>query len=289
MAPISSTWSRLIRFVAIETSLVHIGEPIDATMDVGLARREGKTIQAYEIIGSGSALDLSAQVSKNVLTVRELLMPLSREEIKTVRCLGLNYPVHATEANVAVPKFPNLFYKPVTSLIGPDGLITIPSVVQPPKEHQSDYEAELVIVIGKAAKNVSEDEALDYVLGYTAANDISFRKHQLAVSQWSFSKGFGSLLLTIRMAQTHSGNINRFSRDQIFNVKKTISFLSQGTTLEPGSIILTGTPDGVGFVRNPPLYLKDGDEVMTWIGSGIGTLANTVQEEKTCFASGGHE
>nr|QJQ48093.1 CPH [Cloning vector pnnCPH-C1]QJQ48102.1 CPH [Cloning vector pX037] len=306
MAPISSTWSRLIRFVAVETSLVHIGEPIDATMDVGLARREGKTIQAYEIIGSGSALDLSAQVSKNVLTVRELLMPLSREEIKTVRCLGLNYPVHATEANVAVPKFPNLFYKPVTSLIGPGGLITIPSVVQPPKEHQSDYEAELVIVIGKAAKNVSEDEALDYVLGYTAANDISFRKHQLAVSQWSFSKGFdgtnplGPCLVSASsipdpqdipiQCKLNGGVVqNGNTRDQIFNVKKTISFLSQGTTLEPGSIILTGTPDGVGFVRNPPLYLKDGDEVMTWIGSGIGTLANTVREEQTCFASGGHE
>lgn len=84
-----------------------------------------------------------------------------------------------------------MFYKPLTSLIGPLASVIIPQVAQPPKEHLPDYEVELVIVIGKAAKNVSEAEALDYVLGYTGANDVSFRKHQMAVSQWGFSKGFG--------------------------------------------------------------------------------------------------
>ena len=92
-------------------------------------------------------------------------------------------------------RFPILFLKPVTSLIGPNAPIVIPRVAQPVEEHLPDYEVELTIVIGKAAKNVSEADALDYVLGYTGANDVSFRKHQMAVSQWGFSKGFGPCFL----------------------------------------------------------------------------------------------
>lgn len=98
-------------------------------------------------------------------------------------------PLH----NIRNLRFPILFYKPLASLIGPLAAVTIPKVAQPPKEHLPDYEVELVIVIGKAAKDVSEADALDYVLGYTGANDVSFRKHQMAVSQWGFSKGFGTL------------------------------------------------------------------------------------------------
>lgn len=98
--------------------------------------------------------------------------------------------------------FPILFYKPLASLIGPLATVTIPQVAQPPKDHLPDYEVELVIVIGKAAKNVSEADALDYVLGYTGANDVSFRKHQMAVSQWGFSKGFGMWQFTIRKPNT---------------------------------------------------------------------------------------
>lgn len=93
----------------------------------------------------------------------------------------------------SLSSFPILFYKPLGSLIGPLATVTIPKVAQPPKDHLPDYEVELVIVIGKPAKDVSEADALDYVLGYTGANDVSFRKHQMAVSQWSFSKGFGML------------------------------------------------------------------------------------------------
>ncbi|PPR05213.1 hypothetical protein CVT26_012289 [Gymnopilus dilepis] len=295
MAPIRTQWSRLIRFVAAETSRVHIGEPIDSKQDVGLAAAKGKPIKAYEIIGS--ALDPAAHVSTNILTVAKLLTPLSREEIKVVRCLGLNYSDHAAEAKMAKPAFPILFFKPVTSLIGPLATITIPKVAQPPKEHLPDYEVELTIVIGKPAKNVSEAEALDYVLGYTGANDVSFRKHQLAVSQWGFSKGFdntnplGPCLVsnqlipdpqTIPLKATLNDQVvqNGTTADQIFNVRQTVSFLSQGTTLEPGTIILTGTPKGVGFVRNPPIYLKDGDKIVVWLGNGIGTLVNDVKEEK---------
>ncbi|PPQ63135.1 hypothetical protein CVT24_005775 [Panaeolus cyanescens] len=277
-----------------ETSRIHIGQPVDATLDVGLAAAQNKPIRAFEI--TGSALEPSAQVTNNVLTVKTLLSPLANEEIKVVRCLGLNYSDHAAEAKMAKPAFPILFYKPVTSLLGPLGTIVIPQVAQPPKEHLPDYEVELVIVIGKPAKNVSEDDALDYVLGYTGANDVSFRKHQLAVSQWGFSKSFdntnplGPCLVSnnaipnpqeILLKCTVNGQVvqDGTTAEQIFNVRQTVSFLSQGTTLEPGTIILTGTPKGVGFVKQPALYLKHGDKVSVWLGNGIGTLVNDVKEE----------
>ncbi|KAF9555344.1 hypothetical protein CPC08DRAFT_712094 [Agrocybe pediades] len=295
MAPITTQWTRLIRFVAAEDFRVHIGEPVDPNLDVGLAAFQGKQIQAYEIIGS--ALDPAASVSKRVLTVTRLLSPLSNEEIKVVRCLGLNYSDHAAEAKMAKPAFPVLFYKPVTSLIGPLAPVIIPRAAQPPKDNLPDYEVELVIVIGKPAKDVSEADALDYVLGYTGANDVSFRKHQLAVSQWGFSKSFdntnplGPCLVSnkaipdpqnVLLKTTVNDNVvqDGTTAEQIFNVRQTIAFLSQGTTLEPGSIILTGTPKGVGFVKNPPVYLKDGDRMSVWVGNGIGTLFNEVKEER---------
>ncbi|KAG7097429.1 hypothetical protein E1B28_004773 [Marasmius oreades] len=294
MAPIRTQWTRLIRFVAAETSRVHIGEPVDKNLDVGLASHQKRPIEAYEILGS--ALDPAAQVTKNVLTVQTLLSPLSNEEIKYVRCLGLNYSDHAAEAGLAKPAFPILFIKPTSSLIGPDATITIPKVAQPPKEHLPDYEVEFTIVIGKPAKDVKEEDALDYVLGYTAANDVSFRKHQMAVTQWGFSKGFDNtnplgpclvaastipdpqkvpLSATVNGVTVQDGT----TADMIFSVRRTIAFLSQGTTLEPGSLILTGTPKGVGFVKKPPLYLKDGDKVSVWVGNGIGSLYNNVKEE----------
>lgn len=294
MAPIRTQWARLIRFVAAETSNVHIGQPIDPNLDVGLASHQGRPIRAHEIVGS--ALDPAAQVSNRVLTVKTLLSPLSPEQVGLVRCLGLNYSDHAAEANLPKPQSPVLFYKPAGSLIGPNAPVIIPLVAQPVHEHLPDYEVELVIVIGKAAKNVSEKDALDYVLGYTGANDVSFRKHQMSVSQWCFSKGFDNtnplgpclisasvitdpqtipLKCTVNDTVLQDGN----TADQIFTVRTTVSYLSQGTTLEPGSIILTGTPKGVGFVRKPVIYLKDGDRMHTWLGQGIGTLVNQVKEE----------
>ncbi|KAI6102571.1 hypothetical protein EDD16DRAFT_1888481 [Pisolithus croceorrhizus] len=313
MSPIRTQWTRLIRFVAAETSQVHIGQPVDSTLDVGLAAWNKQVIRAHEILGS--ALDPAAQLTNTVLTVKELLSPLSREEVKTVRCLGLNYTDHAAEAKMAKPPVPILFYKSLASIIGPNAPISIPRIAQPVEDHLPDYEVELTIVIGKAAKNVSEADALDYVLGYTGANDVSFRKHQMTTSQWSFSKSFGvSNLVSSRVAfpvfilrtdnTTPLGpcivsnnaipdpqvipltcNLNGKTlqngntKDQIFNVRKTVSFLSRATTLEPGSVILTGTPAGVGYVRKPPVILRQGDVVRVWLGHGIGTLVNPVVEE----------
>ncbi|KAF9226797.1 hypothetical protein BS17DRAFT_728647 [Gyrodon lividus] len=294
MAPIKTQWTRLIRFVAAETAQVHIGQPVDPKLDVGLAAWNKQTIKAYEIVGS--ALDPAAQVTNTILTVKELLSPLSREELKVVRCLGLNYSDHAAEAKMAKPAAPILFYKPLASMIGPNAPIYIPKAAQPVEEHLSDYEVEFTIVIGKTAKNVSEADALDYVLGYTGANDVSFRKHQLATTQWGFSKSFDNttpigpclvsnnaipepqvvpLTCTLNGKTLQNGN----TKDQIFSVRQTVAFLSQATTLEPGSVILTGTPAGVGFARKPAVVLKNGDDCRVWLGNGIGTLVNPVIEE----------
>ncbi|KAI9447995.1 hypothetical protein H4582DRAFT_2068560 [Lactarius indigo] len=275
MAPVKTQWTRLIRFIAAETSKIHIGQPIDPQLD------------AHEILGT--PFDTAAQLTKNILSVKTLLSPLSREQIGLARCLGLNYADHAAEANMKKPN-------PRRLVTGPNAPITIPRAAQPVSKHIPDYEVELTVVIGKAAKDVSEKEALDYVLGYTAGNDVSFRFHQMNVSQWDFSKGFdntapiGPCLVaasaipdpqTLSLKTVVNGQVlqNGTTADQIFNVRQTIAFLSQGTTLQPGSIILTGTPKGVGFVRKPPLYLKNGDIVQVWIGGGIGTLINPVVEE----------
>ncbi|KAG5338310.1 hypothetical protein C0989_007585 [Termitomyces sp. Mn162] len=331
MAPIRTQWTRLIRFVANETSRVHIGQPVDEALDVGLAAYQRKLIKAFEI--SGSALDPAAQVTTKVLTVKSLLTPLSREEVKLVRCLGLNYVDHAEEARLPKPNFPVLFYKPVTSLIGPLAPVIIPKVAQPPKDHNPDYEVELVIVIGRAAKNVSEADALDYVLAYSGANDVrlpppcirtilvltrplgllsqtSDGRLSMGLLQiiWSVSgvkdatalcsnfstdntNPFGPCLVSSRLIPdpqrvslkaTVNGSLlqDGNTAEQIFGVRRTVAFLSQGTTLEPGTIILTGTPKGVGFVKSPPLYLKHGDKMSVWLSNGIGTLYNDVVEEE---------
>jgi len=192
---------------------------------------------------------------------------------------------------------PALFYKPVTTLLGPFTPITIPRIAQPVSQHLPDYEVELTVVIGKPAKNVSVKEALDYVLAYTAGNDVSFRYYQRAILQREFSKSFddttpiGPCLVSaasikdpqqLPLKCTVNGNVMQdgTTADMLFSVAETISFLSSGTTLLPGSIILSGTPKGVGFVRKPPVYLKQGDEVSIWIGGGIGTIVNPVIEER---------
>ncbi|KAH7105613.1 fumarylacetoacetate hydrolase [Auriculariales sp. MPI-PUGE-AT-0066] len=288
-------WQRLIRFVAAEDGRIHYGQPCDPHVDVGVATASpGSKLAAFDIIGD--VLSPSCRVTKRKLTVKRLLTPLSREQVGLARMLGLNYRKHAAEANMTEPKYPVLFYKPVTALIGAGDTITIPKVCQPVEHHLPDFEVELTIVIGKPCKNVSEEEALDYVLGYSLGNDVSFRYHQLAVSQWSFSKGFddatpwgpcivNSSLIpdpqVLKVKSVVNGEVLQDSTtaDQIFSVRKTIAFLSQGTTLLPGSIIMTGTPEGVGFVRKPPIFLKNGDKIEQHISGGIGTLLNTVVEE----------
>lgn len=196
-------------------------------------------------------------VTEEVADIRQLLSPLAYEDVKTVRCLGLNYALHAKESNLPIPQHPVLFYKPITSLAGPTDPVPIHPIAQ---DGSLDYECELVFVIGKKCSDVPESKALDYVLGYAIGNDISHRDWQLkrGGGQWSLGKGFdgwapyGPAIVstdlikdpqTLRISTKLNGKTVQDSNtaDMIFSVKKTISFLSQGTTLLPGDIIFTGT------------------------------------------------
>jgi 2-keto-4-pentenoate hydratase/2-oxohepta-3-ene-1,7-dioic acid hydratase in catechol pathway len=197
-------------------------------------------------------------VTDHIEDVRLLLSPLAREDIQTVRCLGLNYEQHANETKMPIPKYPILFYKPVTSVSGPFDPIPIPLPAQ--EAPGLDYECELVAVIGKPAYNVASSDALNYVLGYTVGNDVSHREWQTTRggSQWSMGKGFDGwapmgpgIVSTdlikdpnnLRIATKVNGKTvqDNNTSDMIFNVRDTIAFLSRGTTLLPGDLIFTGT------------------------------------------------
>lgn len=197
-------------------------------------------------------------VTDQVRDIKYLLAPLARSDIKTVRCLGLNYEQHAIESNAPIPQYPVLFYKPVTSIAGPNDEIPVPHMAQ--EGEGLDYECELVVVIGKEARDVPESKALEYVLGYAVGNDVSHRDWQIKKggSQWSLGKGFdgwapfgpgivSSTLIPDPNALHISTKLNgrtvqsSNTKDQIFNVAKTIAFLSRGVTLLPGDVIFTGT------------------------------------------------
>jgi 2-keto-4-pentenoate hydratase/2-oxohepta-3-ene-1,7-dioic acid hydratase in catechol pathway len=216
-----------------------------------------------------------------------MTIPLPAEKPRNIICVGLNYRRHAEESGVPIPPNPILFAKFSNSIIGPDDEIKLPSFTS-----QVDYEAELGVVIGKRASGVSVADALDYVLGYTCVNDVSARDVQFADSQWVRGKAFDTFCpwgphiattdeitdpqkLGIRCRVNGETLQDSNTADMIFGVAEIVSFISQAITLEPGDLIATGTPEGVGFARTPPIYLKPGDVVEIEI-DGIGTLSNPV-------------
>jgi 2-keto-4-pentenoate hydratase/2-oxohepta-3-ene-1,7-dioic acid hydratase in catechol pathway len=237
-----------------------------------------------DLFGERKVTDRPAQVAK-------LLAPLKPVAIL---CIGLNYKHHAAESNAKVPEFPILFFKGHGTLQNPGDPIELPTKLRSDKV---DYECELAVVIGRACKNVSKENALDYVLGYTCANDVSARDWQIewGGGQWCRGKTFdtftplGPCLVTRdsmpnpsghRISTTLNGETMQDwnTNDLIFDVPTLISFLSGSTTLAPGTVILTGTPHGVGMARKPPVWLKPGDSVTIAI-EGIGELTNPVIAE----------
>ncbi|KAI5209456.1 hypothetical protein E4T39_00913 [Aureobasidium subglaciale] len=289
------SFSRLVRFVpASDSKAILIGEPVDSELDVGLAIRKGKDVEV-KVFSGKSALS-PGSLSDKTEKIAKLLSPLSQAEVGTIRCIGLNYKKHAEEVKLAEPAEPVIFLKPATALADP---YPTPTVI--PKHTKSsdtaDYESELAVVISKPCKNVSESEALDYVLGYTAANDVSSRAAQFAQSQWCYSKGFdgacpiGPVLASsklipdpskLHMKGSKNGNVMQDSGidDLIFDIPKLISFCSQGTTLPAGTVILTGTPAGVGIGKDPKEFLRDGDEFSVEVHPHIGTLTTVFEDEK---------
>ncbi|KAK4936279.1 hypothetical protein LTR10_022807 [Elasticomyces elasticus] len=292
----SAPFKRLVRFVPrSDSSKVLIGQPQDDNVDVGVALKKGQDVPVS--IFSGSSVLSPGQDTGKSAIIDRVLSPLAMSEVGTIRCIGLNYKQHAAEVNMSIPTVPTVFMKPDTSLGDPWPAPTIlPKLTQ--QDDCGDYESELAVILGKTAKNVSESEALDYVLGYTACNDISSRTSQFAQSQWSFSKGFdgacpiGPTLVSPSLipdpSKLHVRGIKNGDQvlqdcgtdDLIFSVAKLISFLSQGTTLKAGTLIITGTPAGVGVGKKPKVTLREGDEFAVEILPHIGTLINVFENEK---------
>ena len=202
-------------------------------------------------------------------------------------CLGVNYREHAAEAQQELPAVPMFFAKFRNSLIGPTSPILLPHV-----STQVDYEGELAVIIGQRCKEVAEQDALQYVAGYTIMNDVSARDVQMQTSQWTAGKavdtfapmGPGIVLassipnpqtLTLTTRVNEQVVQHDTTANMVFSVASTIAFLSSLMTLEPGDIIATGTPSGVGFKRTPPLFLHDGDVVEVEI-ERIGRIRNPV-------------
>jgi len=206
-------------------------------------------------------------------------------------CIGLNYRDHAAEAKMAIPEVPTVFSKYAMSVTGHNSPIVLPKNSAKP-----DYEAEFAVVIGQGGRHIREDRWREHVFGYTIVNDVSARDFQMATSQWMMGKTFdtfcpmGPVVVTadeiadphnLRISLRLNGEVLQDSntRNLIFGVGKLIAFLSSVFTLEPGDVISTGTPAGVGFARKPPVWLKAGDEVAVEV-EGIGTLVNPVVAEQ---------
>ena len=210
--------------------------------------------------------------------------------IPAIYAISLNYRQHALESGAPIPTRPIVFMKPPSSVVLDGDAILLPSSSQ-----KVDYECELAVVIGTSCKNATQENALDFVSGYTCANDVSARDWQLewGGGQWIRGKSFDTftplgprlvpaseipnpneLNLSTRLNDETVQDWN--TRDMIFNVREIIEFLSHETTLQVGTVILTGTPQGVGMARTPPLWLQDGDTVTIEI-EGIGALTNPIR------------
>ncbi len=208
-----------------------------------------------------------------------------------ILCLGLNYLEHAKEGGHARPQFPSVFLRCLTSLVSHQSAILRPSVSE-----TLDYEAELLVVIGRRAKHVTAADALDCVAGYACFNDGSIREFQRRTSQWDMGKnfdrtgGFGPWMVSadelpagakgLRIESRLNGKVLQSDNtaNMMFPVAETIADLTQGITLEPGDLVATGTPSGVGHVRKPPLWMRPGDVCEIEI-EGIGVLRNPIADE----------
>ncbi len=259
----------------------------------GAAQFSG-TLEALIAAGGTALVDVAKKLStapRIDLTKVKLLPPVSSPE--KIVCIGLNYVDHSAESGFKQPEFPAVFGRFNSSLIG-DGA----PIIKPPQSDQLDYEGELVAIIGRTARHVSEDTALDYVVGYSIFNDASIRDYQFKAPQWTPGKNFdgtgafGPCFVTADELPTGCVGLSLQTRlngvvvqkasisDMVFSVARLVSILSSFMTLKPGDVIVTGTPSGVGLARKPPLWMKPGDVVEVEIEK-IGVLRNSIEAERT--------
>ncbi|NWJ73922.1 fumarylacetoacetate hydrolase family protein [Pseudonocardia sp. ICBG1122] len=205
-------------------------------------------------------------------------------------CVGLNYHAHVGETGRDLPTYPVLFTKFASALVGPRD-----EIVLPPEPEAVDYEAELAVVVGRAGRRIPRERALEHVLGYTVANDVTMRDYQYKTHQWLQGKAWegstplGPYLVSPDEADVSAAGIRTLLRGEklqdsdtsrlIFDVPTLIATVSEFTTVLPGDVILTGTPGGVGYRRDPQVLLADGDEVTVEV-DGVGTLVNRVRLER---------
>ncbi|KAI6083030.1 fumarylacetoacetate hydrolase [Hypoxylon rubiginosum] len=288
------SWVRLIRFVD-ENGQEHYGDAcIEKDSELAEKLKAGN-LYAIKLEGEPPF----GRVTKGErVQVKSLLDILKPEDVPIVRCIGLNYIKHIQEGGRKPPPYPSVFIKPSTSIAGSAEDIPIPKIAQ---DGTLDYEGELALVIGKSGKNIPEASVLEYVAGYCVANDVSARGWQRdpakagGVPQWCFSKGFdkfaplGPMLVSPALVGTANDlhlqtfvngeeRQNTSTGDLLFGVEKIVSFCSQGTTLEAGTVILTGTPSGVAMGMKEPKYLNDGDVVEVRI-SQLGCVRNKMAFE----------
>jgi 2-keto-4-pentenoate hydratase/2-oxohepta-3-ene-1,7-dioic acid hydratase in catechol pathway len=248
-----------------------------------LSAGEPARTQVTAALRDSSTVDLLPLASIHLLT--PILHP------PKILCVGLNYRDHAIEAKMEIPKVPTIFVKLSNALIGPGAPIVLPAVTQ-----QVDYEAEFAFVIGRGGKHISRDCWRDHVFGYTILNDVSARDIQLATSQWTLGKSLDTfapvgphIVTADEVPDPHSLDIrlsicgetlqHSNTRELIFGIPELIEYISHILPLEPGDIISTGTPSGVGLGRKPPRWLRPGEEVVIEIQK-IGTLRNPVVAER---------
>ncbi len=236
------------------------------------------------------SLSISLKNEKNgdPITLKDYDAPLKHPS--KIVAIGLNYVDHASESKMELPNHPLVFAKFPSSIISAADPVQIPEYVT----DQVDYEVELGVIIGKKAKNVKREDALKYVFGYTVLNDVSARDLQFEDGQWVRAKSLdtfcplGPVIVTadeipdpqnLNLGCSVNGETlqNASTKDMIFGVADIISKLSQSFTFEPGDIIATGTPSGVGLGRKPPFYMKPGDVMKTWI-EGIGEMINPIEK-----------
>ncbi len=208
-----------------------------------------------------------------------------------VICIGRNYAAHAAEGGAETPTFPEVFFRGPTSLVAHQGMI-----VRPQCSEMLDFEGEIAVVIGKSCRHATQENALEFVAGYTLFNEATIRNYQKFSSQWTIGKNFddtgafGPELVTSDELSDGIVGMNLMTRlngelmqdgqtdDLVFPVRALIAILSECMTLEPGDVVVTGTPAGVGFARKPPVWMKAGDTVEIEV-PGIGKLVNTIRDE----------
>ncbi|MGA8030200.1 MAG: fumarylacetoacetate hydrolase family protein [Bryobacteraceae bacterium] len=237
--------------------------------------------------GRAKAEDISNK-DRHPLAMVELLAPIPKP--RKLICVGLNYRDHAEETGAQIPAVPTIFNKFATAVIGPGASVVLPRVSKTP-----DYEAEFAFVIGRGGRRIAPENWADHVFGYTIVNDVTARDYQRATTQWLMGKTFDTFApmgpwivsadeipdphnLDVQMEINGETLQDSNTRELIFKIPDLIAYLSSVFTLEPGDIVSTGTPAGVGFARKPPRYLRAGDEMVVKVHS-IGELRNPVVAE----------